>query len=236
MPACHACGGGAAARVLVAAGPVAAASRRPARSPAATDGHADRPAPHEGPRRAPGRRQRASAAGEAPTGPRRAGLFAECEHARRGRAGRRRGPLAAPGDAQDAGPAGRGLRLGEGVGGGVTTQPVGLRGIAASGGQGAAAPAASRGRAIAAEVHQPRHGGVPRPRANRRGLPGAAGRTRVRRSRRRDRVTGLPPGLLRRPAGPGGLAQRASRCGTPQGLDQDQAGQGCGCRKLGRGR
>ena len=65
-----------------------------------------------------------------------------------------------------------------------------------------------------AEVHQPRHGGVPRPRPHDRGLHAAARRARVPQPRGRHRPAGLPARRARRhdpPAGVGGGTPCAGR-------------------------
>ena len=155
----------------------------------------------------------------------------ELQPARRGRA--RRGRSSPPSRPHDraARARRRRLRLGQGVRDRQPALHVGVRRDRRPGRRTAAAPV-RRGR-LQRRIHQPRHGGVPRPRPHHRGVHQGAGR--LPRPRGRHRPAGLPARLPRRHAAApdvGGRTARQRR-GTHQGARRQgrQPGHGTGrCR------
>ena len=101
-----------------------------------------------------------------------------------------------------------------------------------------------RRRARPAEVRQPRHGGVPRPRPHRRRVPRVLDEPEFRAPRRRHRAAGVPARLARRRSSArrrGRAARRAPRRRADQGAPRQgrQPGDGAGrgrAARLGRRR
>ena len=213
------------ARVSLRDGPRRHAARRHHGAEVPVAGHAHRAQAHAAARRPPGARRRWQGAERAAHRRPRARPPAQSQSPRRGGA-RFEGGAAPPArhDGAAARPAGR-LRVGQGLQRRLPAQPVGLRRQRRAPGADAA-PAlphrrrrAGAGAARQPAVHQPGHGGVPRPRPDAGGIRADPVRGRVPRPRGRHR----PPGV---PAGFGGGAGPAHRLRQEARRPRRRPGQG----------
>ena len=139
--------------------------------------------------------------------------------------GRRRGPSSARHGGRPAATTRRRLRVGEDLGDLSRHQRPGLRRHRRAGRRTAPAAVSHRRLVRSAEVRQPRHGGVPRPRSHDRRVPQGARSARVRRARRRDRAAGLSARRSGRRTRSRRVGRSASRAPRREHEDPDRQGR-----------